>query len=39
MQEMVDRIIAARSQMFNGQAIFGAFDQGLDGLALVVAVE
>ena len=38
-KEIVDRIVAARSQMFNRQTIFGAFDQGLDGLALVVAVE
>jgi hypothetical protein len=25
--------------MFNRQTVFGAFDQGLDGLALFVAVE
>ena len=39
LKEIVDRIVAARSQMFNRQTVFGAFDQGLDGLALFVAVE
>jgi hypothetical protein len=39
LKEIVDGIVAARSQMFNRKTIFGAFDQGLDGLTLVVAVE
>ena len=38
-KEIVYRIVAARSEMFNGQTIFGTFDQGLDGLTLVIAVE
>ena len=28
LKEIVDRIVASRPQMFNGQTIFGAFDQG-----------